>query len=312
MVKTDESEAYATMYTFKNRVITMVGICIAGVIFVSLFVSRGIINPILNLVKGMKKVAAGDLDFRVETRLKDELGQLTGFFNIMACDIKDAREKLLMLKDTLEERKEYLENVLRFANELIFTLDVRGNFTFVNSKITDWGYDAEDLIGIPLISIFHENKRKNDDHMIHNDFSRRLEVEILDKQKNVRNVLLSTSPIKNKEGEVINILGIANDITELRKLEQKLVQSDRLASIGQLIAGIAHEINNPVGVIYLYSTECMRIFEKITNAFEGISSLSISEYTQHLNMIIENLDSEAASKQEKIFLKKSCCTLLII
>ncbi len=304
VVETDESEAYSTIYTFKNRVITMVGICIVGVIFISLFVSRGIINPILMLVKGMKKVAGGDLDFRVETRLKDELGELTGSFNQMTCDIKDSREKLLGLKGALEERKEYLESVLRFANELMFTLDARGNFTFVNPKITDWGYDEEDLMGTPLIAIFFDNKLKGDDQIIHSDFPRRFEVEILDKQKNVRNVLLSTSPIKNKEGELISIMGIASDITELRKLEQKLMQSDRLASIGQLIAGIAHEINNPIGVIYLYSTESLKIFERITSAFKDISSLSISEYTQHLDKIIANLDSEAEVKQEKGFLKK--------
>jgi len=304
VVETDESEAYSTIYTFKNQVITMVGICIVGVVFVSLFVSRGIINPILMLVKGMKKVAGGDLDFRVKTRLKDELGELTGSFNQMTCDIKDSRENLLKLKGVLEERKEYLESVLRFANELMFTLDARGNFTFVNPKITDWGYDEEDLLGIPLISIFFDNKLKSDDRIMHSDFPRRFEVEILDKQKNVRNVLLSTSPIKNKEGELISILGIASDITELRKLEQKLVQSDRLASIGQLIAGIAHEINNPIGVIYLYSTESLKVFEKITSAFKDISSLSISEYTQHLNKIITKLDSKAEVKQEKDILKK--------
>jgi len=304
VVETDESEAYSTIYTFKNRVITMVGICIIGVIFVSLFVSRGIINPILMLVKGMKKVAGGDLDYRVETRLKDELGELTGSFNQMTCDIKDSREKLLGLKGALEERKEYLESVLRFANELIFTLDTRGNFTFVNPKITDWGYDEDELIGIPLISLFFDNKLKSDDHFIHNDFPCRFEVEILDKQKNVRNVLLSTSPIRNKDGELISILGIASDITELRRLEQKLVQSDRLASIGQLIAGIAHEINNPIGVIYLYSTESLKIFERITNAFKDISSFSISEHTQYLNKIIANLDSEAAVRQEKDLLEK--------
>lgn len=304
VVETDESEAYSTIYTFKNRVITMVGICIVGVIFVSLFVSRGIINPILMLVKGMKKVAGGDLDFRVETRLKDELGELTGSFNQMTCDIKDSREKLLKLKDALEERKEYLENVLRFANELIFTLDAQGNFTFVNPKITNWGYDEEELIGIPLSAIFFDNRRKNYDQIIRSDSSRRFEVEILDKQKNVRNVLLSVSPMKNKEGELISILGIASDITELRRLEQKLVQSDRLASIGQLIAGIAHEINNPIGIIYLYSTEGLKIFEKITCAFKDISSLSISDYTQHLNKIIANMDSGAAVKEEKDSLKK--------
>lgn len=304
VVETNESEAYATIYTFKTRVITMVGICIVGVIFVSLFVSRGIINPILMLVKGMKKVAGGDLDFRVKTRLKDELGELTGSFNQMTCDIKDSREKLLRLKGALEERKEYLESVLRFANELMFTLDAQGNFTFVNPKITDWGYDEEDLISTPLTSIFVDNKLKSDDRIIHSDFPRRFEVEILDKQKNIRNVLLSTSPIKNKESELISILGIASDITELRKLEQKLVQSDRLASIGQLIAGIAHEINNPIGVIYLYSTESLRIFERITSAFKNISSISISEYTQHLDKIVTNLDNKPDTKLEKEYLKK--------
>lgn len=304
VVETDESEAFSIIYTFKNRVITMVGICIIGVIFVSLFVSRGIINPILLLVNGMKKVARGDLDFRVETHLKDELGELTESFNQMTCDIKNSREKLLKLKDALEERKEYLESVLRFANELVFTLDVRGNFTFVNPKITNWGYDEEDLLGIPLISIFFDSGQHKYDHIIHSDFPRRFEVEILDKQKNVRNVLLSTSPIKNKKGEVISILGIASDITELRRLEQKLVQSDRLASIGQLIAGIAHEINNPIGVIYLYSTESLKIFEKITNSFKDISTLSNSEYTQRLNKIIANLDGVASVRQEKDFLEK--------
>ena len=74
------------------------GICIVGVVFISLFVSRGIINPIILLVKGMKRVAAGDLNIRVESRLKDELGELSESFNYMTNDNKDAREKLLKLE----------------------------------------------------------------------------------------------------------------------------------------------------------------------------------------------------------------------
>ena len=72
-------------------------------------------------------------------------------------------------------------------------------------------------------------------------------------------MLLSTALVKNKEGQLSSVLGTADDVTELRRLEQKLVQSDRLASIGQLVAGIAHEINNPIGVIYLYSTESLKL-----------------------------------------------------
>src|SRR3990167_6500814 len=292
LVETDESEAYSPISEFKYRAITVVGLCIIGVVFISLFVSRGIINPIILLVKGMKRVAAGDLNIRVESRLKDELGELTDSFNYMTDDIKDAREKLLKLKADLEERKEYLESILKHANELIFTLDVQGKFTFINPKIKEWGYDEKELIGQPFISILFAKRQENVDQIVHNGFRRIFEVEVLDKQKNIRNVLLSTALVKNKEGQLISVLGTANDVTELRRLEQKLVQSDRLASIGQLVAGIAHEINNPIGVIYLYSTESMKLFEKITNALKLITSIPISENTKRLNNVITSMDSE--------------------
>ncbi len=299
LVETDESEAYFPISKFKYRAATVVGLCIVAVVFVSFFVSRGIINPIILLVKGMKRIAKGDLNFRVGTRSKDEMGELTASFNYMADDIKDAREKLLKLKADLEERKEYLENILKHANELIFTLDVQGNFTFVNPKIKEWGYDEEELIGKPLVSIISGNRQKSIDQIINNDLRKIFEIEVLDKQKNIRNVLLSTSFIKNKDGQLINILGVANDVTELRMLEQKLVQSDRLASIGQLVAGIAHEINNPIGVIYLYSTESLKLFERVTDALNRIGSLPISKDTEHLNDLIAYLKSSTNEEIEK-------------
>ncbi|MBI2472728.1 MAG: PAS domain S-box protein [Planctomycetes bacterium] len=304
LVETDESEAYSPISKFKYRAITVVGICIVGVVFISLFVSRGIINPIILLVKGMKRVAEGDLNFRVESHLKDELGELTASFNFMTDDIKDAREKLLKLKADLEERKEYLENILKYANELIFTLDVQGKFTFINPKIKEWGYDERELIGQPLISILFDKRQENVDQIVNDGFRRIFEVEVLDKHKNIRNVLLGTSLIKNKEGQLISILGTANDVTELRKLEQKLVQADRLASIGQLVAGIAHEINNPIGVIYLYSTESMKLFERVTNALKLINSIPISENTQRLNEVVASLEHETNAEQGKDKLKK--------
>src|SRR3989339_529786 len=304
LVETDESEAYSPISRFKYRAITEVGICIVGVVFISLFVSRGIINPIILLVKGMKRVAAGDLNIRVESRLKDELGELTDSFNYMTNDIKDAREKLLKLKADLEERKEYLESILKYANELIFTLDVQGNFTFINPKIKEWGYDERELIGQPLISILFDKRQENVDQIIHDGFRKIFEMEVLDKHKNVRSVLLSTSLVKNKEGQLMSVLGVANDVTELRRLEQKLVQSDRLASIGQLVAGIAHEINNPIGVIYLYSTESMKLFERVTNALKLITSIPISENTKRLNEVVSHMGHETTGELEKDTLRK--------
>ena len=299
LVETDESEAYSPIYQFKYRAITIVVVCIMGVIFASFFVSQGIINPILLLVKGMKRVAEGDLNFRVQNHLKDELGVLTRSFNYMTDDIKDSREKLLKLKADLEERKEYLEGILNYANELIFTLDVKGNFTFINPKIKEWGYTEAELIGHPLLSIIPIGEQKSVEQIIQGGFGKISEVNVLDKQKTIRNVLLSTSLVKNEAGMLSSILGVASDVTELRKLEQKLFQADRLASIGQLVAGIAHEINNPVGVIYLYSTESLKLFERVTQAFQRLSSLPFLKDIQMLNETVIHQGQDAHNRSEK-------------
>ena len=61
-----------------------------------------------------------------------------------------------------------------------------------------------------------------------------------------RSVLVSVSPLRNEEGAPIGVLGIARDITERKTLEKQVQDAERLASIGQLAAGVAHEINNPL------------------------------------------------------------------
>ncbi len=217
----------------------------------------------------------------------------------MTGDIKDSREKLLKLKADLEERKEYLEGILNYANELIFTLDVQGNFTFINPKIKEWGYTEAELIGHPLLSIIPIGEQKSVEQIIQGGLVKISEVNVLDKQKNIRNVLLSTSLVKNETEGLSSMLGVASDVTELRKLEQKLFQADRLASIGQLVAGIAHEINNPVGVIYLYSTESLKLFERITHAFQRLSALPFLKDIQMLNETVIHQGQDAHNRSEK-------------
>src|SRR4029079_1744887 len=64
-----------------------------------------------------------------------------------------------------------------------------------------------------------------------------------------RAVMVSVSPLHSAEGAIQGVLGIARDMTETKKLEQQIRNSEKLASVGQLAAGVAHEINNPLGGI---------------------------------------------------------------
>lgn len=65
--------------------------------------------------------------------------------------------------------------------------------------------------------------------------------------------LLTVSPVKDKSGKVIGRISVSRDITELKKTAERLMEQNRLASVGALAAGVAHEINNPLTTILLSS-----------------------------------------------------------
>ena len=76
------------------------------------------------------------------------------------------------------------------------------------------------------------------------------EVEVLTKSGEPRSVMVSVSPLHGVAGEILGVLGIARDMTDTKKLEQQIRNSEKLASVGKLAAGVAHEINNPIGYIF--------------------------------------------------------------
>ena len=150
----------------------------------------------------------------------------------------------------IEQTKQYLENLLENANDVIYTLDTEQRFTYVNSKINVWGYRKDDLIGRPYLSLLsrrHRGRRLKNTLDI--GAKQVYEVEVVTRMGETRTVMVSVSPLQGVEGEILGVLGIARDMTETKKLEQQIRNSEKLASIGKLAAGVAHEINNPLGGI---------------------------------------------------------------
>jgi len=150
----------------------------------------------------------------------------------------------------IEETKTYLENLLENANDVIYTLDHDQRFTYVNGKVESWGYRKEDLIGRPYLSLMsrrHRGKRLRSTLDI--GAKQAYEVEIVTKSGEPRNALVSVSPLRDNEGRIVGVLGIARDVTDKKRLEQQVLNAEKLASVGKLAAGVAHEINNPLGGI---------------------------------------------------------------
>lgn len=159
----------------------------------------------------------------------------------------------------IEATKQYLENLLENANDVIYTLDVDQRFTYVNTKIEAWGYQKEDLIGRPYLSLLskrHRGRRLKSTLDI--GAKQVYEVEVMTKTGETRVVTVSVSPLHDPERRILGVLGIARDITATKKLEQQIRNSEKLASVGKLAAGVAHEINNPLGGIL----NCLYNFRK--------------------------------------------------
>ena len=150
----------------------------------------------------------------------------------------------------IEQAKSYIESLLENANDVIYTLDMDLRFTYVNGKVDSWGYQKEDLLGKPYLSLLSKRFRSRSlEETLDLGSKQVFEVEVVSREGGIRSVLISVAPLLNDEGRQHGVLGIARDITERKQLEKQVQHSERLASIGKLAAGVAHEINNPLGGI---------------------------------------------------------------
>ncbi|HEY3198677.1 MAG TPA: PAS domain S-box protein [Nitrospirales bacterium] len=188
----------------------------------------------------------------------------------------------------IADTKTYLENLLENANDVIYTLDLDQRFTYVNSKIEIWGYRKDDLLGRPYLSLMsrrHRGKRLRATLDI--GTKQAYEVELLTGDGELRTALVSVSPLRDNNGAIVGVLGIARDITEKKQLEQQVLNAEKLASVGKLSAGVAHEINNPLGGIL----NCLYNLRKGTISPERQSEylVSMEDGLQRVQKIVRQL-----------------------
>ncbi|MGD9117058.1 MAG: ATP-binding protein [Dehalococcoidia bacterium] len=132
--------------------------------------------------------------------------------------------------------------------------------------------------------------------------SRRLELEMVHKNGSLVAVEVNFAFIRDAEGKPLEILAVGRDITERRKMQEQLVLTDRLASVGELAAGIAHELNNPLTGVIGFSQ--LLLDKDIPEDFRQDVSVVYNE-AQRASQVVKNLltfarKHEAAEQQVNI------------
>ncbi|MBW1702450.1 MAG: PAS domain S-box protein [Deltaproteobacteria bacterium] len=197
--------------------------------------------------------------------------------------------------EDLKKSEEKYRSLVESAEDFIFTVDSDGNFQSMNSFTANFfGGRAEEFLGKGLSSLFPEKVAEKQLELVGLVYklgkSVRDEFEL---EVGEHEIWISANfmPLKNEEGGVSAVLCIARDITESKNLERQLINTEKLASLGTLAAGVAHEINNPLGVMLGFCDLLLRKTEKGTQEFEDLKT--IERQGLHCKQVVENLLSFA-------------------
>lgn len=147
-----------------------------------------------------------------------------------------ALEREAGLAKEVKESRNYLRNLLESANDLIYTVDINGNFTYLNSRVEDYGYTPDELLGKHFLIVLTEKHRgKRFEKSIREKVRQSHNVEVTTKEGAIRICRISTSPLMDQEGAVIGLIATVRDITEreqaraeithLKEYSEKIVAS---------------------------------------------------------------------------------------
>ncbi|MBU2064022.1 MAG: PAS domain-containing protein [Candidatus Omnitrophica bacterium] len=205
-------------------------------IFFGLILAYAITLPIKKLTFGANTIAHGDLTKTVCIDSEDEIGTLGRSFNSMVSYLN--------------------EHIIESMTGGVITINMKGVIvTFNKSAELILGYDSEEIVGRSIFEIFSKDSQNHEFHSIVQDTllqkktSSSREINIFSKTGRKVPIGITTSLLRDKKNTFLGIVVTFKDLAQIKHLEEQLRRADRLAAVGGLAAGIAHEIRNPLGSI---------------------------------------------------------------
>ncbi|WDF02645.1 PAS domain-containing sensor histidine kinase [Shouchella hunanensis] len=201
---------------------------------------------------------------------------------------RDVTERI-QAKQRLAESELRYKALFDYSPELVYMIDLQGNITDLNQHfIHVTGYDREESIGEPFISFIDERDHVRLKLTFYQVITSREVVqcnEIRIKHRTGKKVIVNCASLPIMiNGELVGITGYAHNMTPMIEAEEKLRTTEKLAVVGELAAGIAHEIRNPLtslrGFVQLFQTE-----SKEENPIHRI----MLEELERINMIASEL-----------------------
>jgi two-component system nitrogen regulation sensor histidine kinase GlnL len=276
--------------------LTLVTLLLGGV--AAALVARRIARPVQQLAEGAAAISRGELNQRIEPSTTDEIGRLAAAFNHMAAQLfqqrtalEEAHAELRRQFEELADLKGYTDNILGSLTSGIVTIDLDGRVVTLNPAAELMtGFFRGEAAGRYCTELFAHTPELSD--LLTETLASRAPIANISLTLRRRNgsgvpIEFGTAPLKGGEGKDLGVIGVFRDVTLLRQLESDLQRSDRLAALGTLAAGLAHEIKNPLTSLLTFSRHLERKFDD-RNFRERFGSV-VPRELERINGIVERL-----------------------
>lgn len=216
------------------------------------FVSK----PLRELVQLSQSLAAGDLNVRAPEKGSDEVSLLARSMNQMATALeKSYRElegKVIERTRSLEQSQARYRNLIESAPDMIHTLDEEGRILSVNAReVETLGYTRKELEEMSLRDIIAQRLWQATDKALARAFQspypQRYETVLV--TQDGREISAEVTTTMRREDNRAIQTNIIRDVTEQKRLQRQLIESERLSAVGEMIIGVAHEIGNPLNTL---------------------------------------------------------------
>src|SRR5438874_1862053 len=216
-------------------------------------------------------------------------------------DITGRRE----MEHRLHQQQEFARRLVNNFPDLILVLDADSRYTFVSPR-------CQEVLGYPLDETqsmqFGGRTHPEDlpaalsvykDILAGKQTFASLELRVRHKQGDWRRIRFNFSPLSDESGNIEGVVLSGRDVTDLKRLEEQLIQAEKLAAMGQMLAGVAHELNNPLTAV-LGVTELLRERAGTDESFKRQLDLTHRQ-ARRAARIVQNLleFSRPASPQKK-------------